>query len=73
MTTSSIEVAPPNSLVLISDVQRGEVPAEINSELGFGATASCIAVVCLPDMDGETMMRLRPAAEVDRAVDLRLK
>jgi hypothetical protein len=65
MTTSSIKVAPPNSLVLISDVNRGEVPEEIDPELGFGATASSIAVACLPDMDGETMIKLGPAAEVD--------
>jgi hypothetical protein len=65
MTTSFIKVAPPNSLVLITDVQRGEVPEKIDPELGFGSTDSCIAVACLPDMDGETMIKLGPAGEVD--------
>ena len=65
MTTSSIKVAPPNSLVLISDVNRGEVPEEIDPKLGFGATASSVAVACLPDVDGETMIKLGPAVEVD--------
>jgi hypothetical protein len=65
MTISSLKIAPPNSLVLISDVQRGEVPEKIDPEMGFGSTDSCIAVACLPDMDGETMIRLGPAAEVD--------
>jgi hypothetical protein len=45
-TMSSIKVAPPNSLVLISDVERGEVPAKI-------------------DLDGETMIKLGPATDVD--------
>lgn len=65
MTTSSIKVAPPNSLVLIGDVQRGEVPEKVDPESGFGSTDSCIAAACLPDMDGETTIKLGLAGEVD--------
>jgi hypothetical protein len=65
MTASSIKVAPPNSMFLISDVQRGFVADFFRSTSIIAATDTCVAVGCLPEMDGETKITIGPADEVD--------
>lgn len=60
----SIRVAPPNSLIGISDVKKGEVP-NFDVESGISATNTCILVGCRPEIDGETEIKLGPAAEVN--------
>lgn len=62
--SASIRVAPSNSLVGISDAQKGIVPDSV-PESGIAATESCILVACLPEVDGETEITLGPAPEVD--------
>jgi hypothetical protein len=60
----SIKIAPPNSLIGISDAQRGMVPDSM-PETGIAATESCILVACMPDVDGETEIVFGHASEVD--------
>ncbi len=62
--TTSVRVAPPNSLLGISDAQKGEVP-DLDSESNISATASCILIACLPEVDGETEITLGAAHQVD--------
>lgn len=59
-------MAPPNSVVLVSDVDGGEIPKTMAGSL-VSATNTCIAVGCLSEDDGETEFTLAPLAEVDRA------
>lgn len=67
MTTTSITLAPPNSLVFIEDATGGMVPDpnRIALEAGITATDSCIAVCCLCSDDGPTKITMGPAQEVD--------
>jgi hypothetical protein len=65
MTTSSIKVAPPNSMFLISDAQRGFAADVSRSIPAIAATDTCIAVGSLAEMDGETKITIGPADEVD--------
>ncbi len=64
--TQTIKVAPPNSFVLICDVQGGIVPDPdaIAEAASISATNSCVTVCCLAEMDGETEIKLGPADEV---------
>jgi hypothetical protein len=59
----SIRIAPPNSIIFVSDPDGGEAPEPI-----WGAmilfTSSCISVGCFPEIDGETEITLGPIAEV---------
>ena len=61
---TSTKVAPPNSLVLISDPKGGEIPATMKGAT-IAATASCIAVGCQSDADGVTEFTLGTMHEVD--------
>jgi hypothetical protein len=62
--STSITVAPSNSLVGISDAQKGAVPDSV-PESGIAATESCILVACFPEVEGETEITLGPAPDVD--------
>ncbi len=64
--TQTIKIAPPNSLVFISDVDGGVVPDPdtIAQSAGITATDSCVAVCCLAEMDGKTEITLGPVEEV---------
>lgn len=62
--SDSIKVAPPNSLIGISDVKKGEIP-NFDVETGISATETCILIGCWPEIDGETEITLGPAAEID--------
>jgi hypothetical protein len=65
MTTSSIKAAPPNSMVLITDAQGGFAPDVSKSIPAIWSTDTCVAVGCMPEMDGETKITMGPAAKVD--------
>jgi hypothetical protein len=56
-------VVPPHSLILISELGRGEVPDSMNGSL-IAATASCIAVGCRSEVEGETEITLGSISEV---------
>lgn len=60
----SIRVAPPNSLLFVSDSNGGKVPDFLPERLVL-ATPSCISVGCLTFADGETEVTLGPAIEVN--------
>jgi hypothetical protein len=62
--TSSIRIAPDNSLLFITDAQIGDVP-EFVPGIPILSTSSCIQVTCLMWQEGETDVTLGPAAEVD--------
>lgn len=62
--TTSAKVAPPNSLVLITDSGGGEIPASMAGSL-IAATSSCIAVGCRSESDGETAFTLGFARDVN--------
>jgi hypothetical protein len=61
---SSATVAPPYSIVLISDLQLGEIPESPGGGLILAA-ASCITVGCLSDADGPTHFTLGSVSDVD--------
>jgi len=61
---NSAKVAPPNSLVLISDSSGAEIPETMAGSL-IASTNSCIAVGCQSDVDGETEFTLGTTREVD--------
>ena len=60
----SKRLAPPYSIVLISDPVGGEVPYGVRGQL-IVATNSSVAVGCLDKVDGETEFVLGASAEVD--------
>ena len=62
--TASIRIAPPNSVLLIEDSDGGDIPVSMNGSL-FAATASCIAVGCRAEDDGETEVAIGPCGDVD--------
>jgi hypothetical protein len=55
-------MAPPNSLLVVSDINGGVAPQFIVGE-PILSTPSCITVGCLTFADGETDVRLGPARE----------
>lgn len=61
--SSSAIVAPPNSLMLISD-QSGGTPPDTMRGARLSATPSCIAVGCLMFADGRTKFTLGIARDV---------
>ena len=61
--TVSTKVAPPNSVLLIEDSSGGEVPVSMSRSL-VAATASCIAIGCRPEDDGETEISLGRSQEM---------
>lgn len=66
MAIVTVKVAPPNSVVLVSDVNGGEIPKTMGGSL-VSATNTCVAVGCLSEDDGQTQFTLAPFAEVRRA------
>lgn len=72
--TETIRYTPRNSIVFVSDIDGGEVPPSHNwmpEDLVF-ASDSCVAVVCYPEVDGETEISLKRADAVDLAPEFRL-
>lgn len=63
MTVKSIRVAPPNSVVAISDISGGEAP-EPKRKPTIQATSSCVVVGCMSETDGETNIVLGDAKNV---------
>ena len=61
---TSLKIAPPNSLVLVSDTRNAEIPVTM-FDSRFAATDSCVAVGCLADVDGDTTFTLGLTSEVD--------
>jgi hypothetical protein len=55
--TLETQLAPPNSLLLIMDLEHGEIPESMRGR-SVAATASCIAVATLAEMDAETKVLL---------------
>lgn len=60
----STRIAPPNSILLIMDYASGVIPKSMNGKM-IVATESCIALGCRAEMDGETLIVLGKASEVD--------
>lgn len=48
MAIVTVKVAPPNSVVLVSDVNGGEIPKTMGGSL-VSATNTCVAVGCLSE------------------------
>ena len=63
----STSIAPPNSMLLISDPNRGQGPEFIEGQLIL-STPSRISVGCLMFADGETEVTLGTSDEVDPGV-----
>jgi hypothetical protein len=59
----SAKAAPPNSLILLVDSEGGEIPQSMGRAL-IASTASCIAVGCRAETDGETEFTMGRASEV---------
>ena len=62
--TSSVKIAPPNSLLFISDLDGGKPPYPTRGAHVL-ATESCISIACRPWIDGETAVTLGPSRDVD--------
>lgn len=64
--TQTIKIAPENSLIGISDIQKpkGGVPDAPLPD-GFTATEFDILVTCYPEVEGETKITLGQASDVD--------
>ena len=62
--TSSIRIAPDNSLLFISDAEIADGPEFVHG-VPILSTSSCIQVGCLMCQDGETDVTLGPAGEVN--------
>lgn len=62
VTTNSITLSPPNSLVLVMDHSSGELPEAINEQL-VALTDSCVAVGTLSEVDGATTITLTNSLE----------
>lgn len=61
---NSVTVAPPHSMIFVSDRDIGMVP-EITRGGSVWATSSCIAIGCLSFMDGYTEIIMGDLNEVD--------
>src|SRR4029077_10514674 len=61
--TKSARIAPPNSVVLVSDATGGEIPKSMDDCL-ISSTTSCIAIGCRSEADGETDIALGALLEV---------
>jgi len=62
--SQTIKIAPPNSLLFISGPEGGQ-PLDFSFLKTIRWNATCIAVSCLPFIDGETEVTLGAAGEVD--------
>lgn len=60
----SVRVAPRNSIVLVEDLNGGDVPTSTDTSLVL-ATDSCITVGCRAEDDGETEIILKQGSHVD--------
>jgi hypothetical protein len=67
VVTRSVKIAPPNSLLFISDTHGGEPPYPVRGAQIL-ATESCVSIACYPSIDGETSVTLGPAREVDPGI-----
>jgi hypothetical protein len=63
--TSTITIAPPNSLIAIAEARTRACPERFEPGQGIASTASCIAVGCYPEQDGETSITLGPAPKAN--------
>src|SRR5436853_602177 len=54
---STVEVAAPNALLLVSDIDGGNPPEEMRGAL-IASTPSCIAVGCRSDTIGKTRVTI---------------
>lgn len=61
---NSTKAAPANSLILIADLDGGEIPASMSGS-SVASTDSCIAVGCRSDVDGDTEFTLGQIPDVD--------
>jgi hypothetical protein len=60
----SARLAPPNSIVVVEDISGGEVPDLVRGSC-IAATATCITIGTLCEIDGETEFRLGARRELD--------
>lgn len=63
----TIEISPPNSLVVVLDVKGGDVPLDVTSNLVV-ATDSCIVIGCRSASDGPTQITFGAKKEVDQGI-----
>ena len=65
MKPFSVKMAPPNSVILVSDLAGGEVPQSMNGQ-AISRTDTCVAVGCLAENDGDTEITLGYLRDLDR-------
>ncbi len=58
--TSSIRIAPPNSIVVITGGRTRSLPNSFEPGQGFAATPASVAIGCFTEVDGETNIALGP-------------
>ena len=67
--TKSARLAVPHSVVLVEDASGGDIPESMHQSV-LASTASCIAIGCRSEVDGETRIELQDydLANTDRLV-----
>ena len=63
MRPTSISIAVPNCLLFIKDARNREFP-DIDGNAAVWSTPSCVAVMCRPEVDGDTEIRIGLVGEV---------
>ena len=63
MMSNSVRLSVLNSLLFVRDAVSRNLP-EIDGNSAIWSTASCVAVSCLPDCDGQTGVTIGSAQEV---------
>jgi hypothetical protein len=61
---SSAKIAPPHSVVLVTDPGETAIPKSMRGSV-IAATDSCIAIGCRAEVDGETEFTLGASRDVD--------
>ena len=59
-----VKIAPPNSVILVSDPSSGQIPESMRGSL-IAETDSCIAIGCRAEDDGETEISLGQAKDLE--------
>jgi hypothetical protein len=72
VTLQIVRVAPPNSLIFVMDDRVGVIP-EDTGDAPIVATASCVVVGTLMELDGETEVRMSGPEDFTQQAELKLR
>ncbi|MCC2314243.1 hypothetical protein [Cellulomonas xiejunii] len=70
--SQSVEIAVPNSLILLMDPDTGEMPTSLGRR-SVAASSTCVAIGTLNEFDGKTTVHLDEPSELPRRENLMLR